>query len=144
MLTLARMFLQNISTAHTAVIRSLTVLLPALLLLSCDQVDYSTEPSYQALENFMESKDLYEKFDIQEVKVNHLTTQDSAVYGANNELISRGVKAVYSLKIKSTGKQYSSTAEVVSSDSLSWKVKKFTLTNHKNSGQTNIETFIIK
>lgn len=102
------------------------VLVVLLFLLSCHSVDHTAHPSYDALEQFLAQKELHQEFGIQKIAVDHFFLADAKKYGSDT-LLERTLKATYTLTIQGKDRNYASTAELSSTDSLNWKMALFTM-----------------
>lgn len=100
-------------------------------LIACDTNDKSSHISYQVLNDFLKTEKLYQRFDIQNIKIEDFNLKDSVTYN-NKVLNSRFLSAFYAFRITGKSKELLSKAEVVSTDSVHWKVHLLTLTEEEN------------
>ena len=116
-----------------------TSLLPLLLLLSCQQNDHSSHPSYPVIEEFLADHQLRERFGIQRVMVDRLSLSDAQEYRTDS-LVKRTLNANYELTLRGQDREYISTAEVTSPDSVNWTMALFTVTEYDHRGSTDVKT----
>jgi hypothetical protein len=114
----------------------ITVLI--LLMTSCYQTDNTTHISYGTLTNFLKSEHLYDRFDIQNIKVNTVITRDSTHLDTDTKK-TREINIHYDFKIMGKQKTYVSTADILSLDSVNWKVKSLLIIEKEENGNKKTE-----
>ena len=110
-----------------------------IVLLSCQQSDHTAHPSYPVIEEFLTAQQLYERFNLQNVNVDHFFLSDAQEYRGDS-LMDRILKATYELTLRGEDQQYTATAEITSSDSTHWTMVLFTVTEYDHRGSTDVKT----
>lgn len=106
------------------------LILFAFFLIACDSSEKSSHISYRVLNDFLKTQKLYQRFDIQNINVEDFNLKDSVTYN-NKVLKSRFLSAFYAFRITGKSKEFFSKAEIISTDSIHWKVQLLTLTEEE-------------
>lgn len=113
-----------------------TALFLFIILCSCHNT--STErfqhPSFTKVEDFFQTQKGINRMNTVKIDVNNFNLSEYKKYKPNNiDIETRSFEASYNLNLKWENKNLKSKAELISSDSINWRIKKLTIVEEADS-----------
>ncbi|MBD0255614.1 MAG: hypothetical protein ICV83_07830 [Cytophagales bacterium] len=110
---------------------------------ACNEFDASQHPSFQKLENFIQAEKRLARYHIRSIHIDDYNIWEHQQLKPNSsELEYRKITASYDLTLKNGNKEYTSKAEVSSTDSVTWEITSLSITHQTDSLSKHFEETI--
>ncbi len=109
----------------------------------CNEFDASEHPAFHKVESFVQAEKRLERYHIRSIDIDDYTIWEHQQLKPNSsELEYRKITASYDLTLNNGNKEYTSKAEVSSTDSIHWEITSLSITHQTDSISKHFEETI--